>query len=599
MQTNAGALKKREKWPDIARGLCAMLVILSHVPNVPTLYKLFYSPFMIPLFYIVSGYLTKNYGGKAVDFFYNKVLKELILKFMVVVSLTTFSVTTVVGFFTHPSTISDWLWDTLMMFFFKPRALFFSVLVLCSVCFFIINKLCRDKPLPMLMVGGALAVMGIVISHPHIIRLWGWDTALVCEFFYLFGYCARQRHWFTAFSFKAWHGLLTAGLFLASATICAAIFGLDNAVMIVMNNTWPFLPITLVLLITGNTFLICLSNLLPENLKITKLITYIGQHSLIFFMLGGPIMAYLHYFVELLRGVADTPVLKNNYLMSLVIWLSACLLTLIPCLLSDKFLPALNGSFKLPANSPQKHPKAWITACASAVCLIIGVSAAYVNGIVIPNQVYARHYEVIGVDVSSYQGDIDWPTLAAQDIQFAFIKATEGSSYADEKFDDNWQNAAQTDLAVGAYHFFSYDSAGSTQADNFIAHVPVREDSLPPVVDVEFYGDKERNLPEKENVSPELHALLDQLEAYYGQKPIIYATEKSYVLYIWDEFDDYDIWIRNVVTDTNLEHWNFWQYTDKMKLNGYDGQEQFIDMNVFSGTAEEWKELLASTQKNS
>ena len=47
-----------------------------------------------------------------------------------------------------------------------------------------------------------------------------------------------------------------------------------------------------------------------------------------------------------------------------------------------------------------------------------------------------------------------------------------------------------------------------------------------------------------------------------------------------DEFPDYDIWIRNVITHTNLEHWDIWQYTDKMKLNGYNGKEQFIDMNV-------------------
>lgn len=594
MQPQAGTLKKREKWADIARGISAMLVILSHVPNVPTLYKLFYSPYMIPLFYIVSGYLTNNYGGKVVDFFYNKVLKELILKFMVVISLTTFSASTVIGFFTHPSTIPDWLWNTLMMFCFKPRALFFSILVLSSVYFLIINKLCRDKPLPMLLVGGASALAGILISRPHIIRLWGWDTALVCEFFYLLGYCARQRHWITGFSFKVWHGLLTAGLFLASATVCAAIFGLDNAIIIVMNNTWPFLPITLLLLVTGNAFLICLSNLLSEKRKITQLITYVGRHSLIFFMFGGPIMAYLHYFVELLRSAVDWPVLEVDYLMSLVIWLGACLLTLIPCLLSDQFLPALNGSFKLPKDSPHKYPKAWIAACASVAFLMIGCAAVYVSGILIPNQVYARHYEVHGVDVSSYQGDIDWPTLAAQDIQFAFIKATEGSSYVDEKFAYNWQHASETNLPVGAYHFFSYDSAGSTQAENFIANVPVREDSLPPGVDVEFYGDKERHLPEKEDVSRELHALLNQLEAHYGKKPIIYATEKSYVLYIWGEFDDYDIWIRNVVTNTNLEQWTFWQYTDKMKLSGYDGKEQFIDMNVFSGTTEEFEELKTS-----
>lgn len=597
MAAEIKTLAQREKWPDIARGLCAMLVILSHVPNVPMLYQLLYSPFMVPLFYIVSGYLTKNYGGKVVDFLYNKVLKELILKLMVVISLTTLSVSTVIGFFIHPSTIPKWLWDTLMMFFFKPRALFFSILVLCSVYFLIINKLCRDKPLPMLIVGAALAVVGIVISQPHLIRPWGWDTALVCEFFYLTGYCVRRKHWLTGFKCKVRHGFAAAGIYLAALTVCVLTLGADNALIIVMNNTWPFLPVTVLLLATGNGFLIVLSSLLPDKLRITKLVTYIGRHSLIFFTFGGPIMAYLNYAADLLYSGTNWRILGMNYLMNLVIWLGSCVLTLIPCLLSDKFLPALNGSFKLPQDSPRKHPKAWIAACASAVILSAGAVAACVNGLWIPNQIYARQYNVRGVDVSSYQGIIDWPTLAAQDIQFAYIKATEGSCHVDRRFLYNWNNAARTDLAIGAYHFFSYDSAGSSQADNFIANVPVAEDSLPPAVDVEFYGDKERHLPEKADVTRELHALLDKLEAHYGKKPIIYATEKSYVLYIWNEFDDYDIWIRNTVTDTNLEIWALWQYTDRMKLEGYDGREQFIDMNVFQGTTEDWGAWKAGVRK--
>lgn len=59
-----------------------------------------------------------------------------------------------------------------------------------------------------------------------------------------------------------------------------------------------------------------------------------------------------------------------------------------------------------------------------------------------------------------------------------------------------FREALQTGLRVGAYHFFSYDSSGATQADNFIATVSKITNMLPPVVDVEFYGDKHRNLPD-------------------------------------------------------------------------------------------------------
>jgi hypothetical protein len=72
--------------------------------------------------------------------------------------------------------------------------------------------------------------------------------------------------------------------------------------------------------------------------------------------------------------------------------------------------------------------------------------------------------------------------LASQDLQFAFIKATEGSSHVDKYFESNFREALQTGLRVGAYHFFSYDSSGATQADNFIATVPKITSMLPPVV---------------------------------------------------------------------------------------------------------------------
>lgn len=77
---------------------------------------------------------------------------------------------------------------------------------------------------------------------------------------------------------------------------------------------------------------------------------------------------------------------------------------------------------------------------------------------------------MFGVDVSTYQGDVDWPALRAQGVDFAFIKATEGSSLQDRQFSANWENAQAAGVRVGAYHFFSYDSPGETQADQFHLH---------------------------------------------------------------------------------------------------------------------------------
>ena len=78
---------------------------------------------------------------------------------------------------------------------------------------------------------------------------------------------------------------------------------------------------------------------------------------------------------------------------------------------------------------------------------------------------------VMGVDVSSYQADIDMNELKEQNVQFIYIKATEGSSHQDDRFAENWENAQTAGILSGAYHFFSYDSEGRTQAENFIKTV--------------------------------------------------------------------------------------------------------------------------------
>lgn len=203
----------------------------------------------------------------------------------------------------------------------------------------------------------------------------------------------------------------------------------------------------------------------------------------------------------------------------------------------------------------------------------------------------AKNYSVRGVDVSAYQGDIDWQTLSNQDISFAFVKATEGSSFVDRKFAFNFSEAQKTELKVGAYHFFSYDSSGITQAENFINTVKPFEGMLPPVIDLEFYGDKEKNPPDRDKVATELQAMLDALEQHYGLQPIIYATERSYELYLSGGYEEYDIWIRNVISKPDLaddRSWTFWQYTNRGRLDGYNGEEKYIDINVFCKMKEEF-----------
>lgn len=159
----------------------------------------------------------------------------------------------------------------------------------------------------------------------------------------------------------------------------------------------------------------------------------------------------------------------------------------------------------------------------------------------------------------------------------------------DEQFANNWEQIATTRVYAGAYHFFSFESSGSTQAENYIKTVGSLDGKMVPAVDVEYYGKITKKRIDVKKVREELRIMLTELEAEYHKKPVIYCTYKSYMDIIKGTFDDYDLWIRNVYLppETILsKNWTLWQYSDKEVYYGYKGEEKYIDMNVFNGKIE-------------
>ncbi len=228
----------------------------------------------------------------------------------------------------------------------------------------------------------------------------------------------------------------------------------------------------------------------------------------------------------------------------------------------------------------------------SFATLVVGaavIAALFYFGVFHINDPSRDKYPVRGVDVSRYQGDIDWKTLSGEDISFAYIKATEGSSHVDPRFAYNWEEAGKTDLRIGAYHFFSFESSGETQADNFISAVEAKEGMLPPVIDVEFYGKFSKVNTDVEKARAKLRVMVDRLTEHYGMKPVLYVTDDSLTTLIGSEFGDCDVWYRSVygAVDEGIE-WTFWQFSNRFRLSGYEGEERYVDMNVFCGTADEF-----------
>ncbi|MBK5244846.1 MAG: glycosyl hydrolase family 25 [Eubacteriaceae bacterium] len=198
-------------------------------------------------------------------------------------------------------------------------------------------------------------------------------------------------------------------------------------------------------------------------------------------------------------------------------------------------------------------------------------------------------YVVKGVDLSAYQGNIDWKVLSEQGIDFAYIKATEGKDFVDEQFKKNWEASHKTAVKVGAYHFLSFDSTGKDQAKNFINNVPVSNKNLPPVVDMELYGVYQTTPMEKEKVKVILDEFLKEIENTYKVKPIIYTNQNVFNLYIGTDYKDYKIWIGDLdnnepKTLPNGNEYTFWQYSQRNVLEGYKGTEKFIDMDIYNGT---------------
>lgn len=222
-----------------------------------------------------------------------------------------------------------------------------------------------------------------------------------------------------------------------------------------------------------------------------------------------------------------------------------------------------------------------------AIILII-IAIFAVIGVVTYCKITDSGY-VRGVDVSAYQGDIDWKALKNQDIQFAYIKATEGTDHIDSRFQENWDGAQNAGILTGAYHFMLFDQDGKSQAEHFIENVPKENNSLPPVIDLELYGEYLENPMDKGKVQAIVNDMILRLQEYYGVTPIIYTNYNTYNTYLSDAFAEIPIWICDISNqEPELEgghEWKFWQYSQRGLLDGVSGgDERFIDLDLYNGT---------------
>lgn len=201
-------------------------------------------------------------------------------------------------------------------------------------------------------------------------------------------------------------------------------------------------------------------------------------------------------------------------------------------------------------------------------------------------------FAVEGIDVSHYQSHIDWPTVADQGMQFAFVKATEGATHVDSLFCRNWDEMRQAGLVRGAYHFYRPRTPAELQAIQFIHRVELAPGDLPPVLDVEVLDGVSNDL-----LLDGLRTWLFLAELHYGVKPILYTNLKFYNRHLAGHFTDYPLWIARYNEREPVlacgSAWDFWQYGNRGTLPGIDG---YVDFNVFSGDSLALLDLTIPTQ---
>lgn len=194
--------------------------------------------------------------------------------------------------------------------------------------------------------------------------------------------------------------------------------------------------------------------------------------------------------------------------------------------------------------------------------------------------------KVIGIDVSEFQGKVDWEEVEILDekypVQFVFIRATAGNDRVDRQFKRNWEGVKENKIMRGAYHYYRPNENSIEQANLFIKTVKLQKGDLPPVLDIEKLP---KNQP-LDSLKKGLKRWLTKVEKHYQVRPIIYSGERYYSDFLKEEFGEYLFWIANYnfYREKIEDDWLFWQFTEKASLPGIKHR---VDVNIYNGDIEQ------------
>lgn len=207
----------------------------------------------------------------------------------------------------------------------------------------------------------------------------------------------------------------------------------------------------------------------------------------------------------------------------------------------------------------------------------------------IPSFAFGPSDETIyqGIDVSGYQGNINYAKVKEAGIQIVYMKSSEGFNYIDSHFERNYANAKQNGLKVGFYHYVTARSVeeAQRQAQFFVSVVAKKSPDCKLAMDFESFG----NLS-KQQVNQIGLAFLKTVEELSKKEVVVYSNAYAASNTWGGEITNYPLWIAQYEVNEpqnngTWKSWAGWQYDDKGEVLGIDN---YVDRNKFT------KEMLLS-----
>ena len=194
----------------------------------------------------------------------------------------------------------------------------------------------------------------------------------------------------------------------------------------------------------------------------------------------------------------------------------------------------------------------------------------------LPEGIELAEGEVMGIDVSSHQEEIDWDQVASDGYAFAYIKATEGAGFTDTHFEVNWEGALAVGITPGAYHYFTLCSSGLAQARDFLEVAPPRDDVLPPALDLEFDGACNDRPPAAE-AQAQIDEFTAAVEEAWGRRLVIYSSREWREHYGLPVAEGRPDWLFSEGSRPGQEDWTVWQFRFDGDVSGIEGG---VDIDV-------------------